>query len=127
LIHLPASFSTPFFPFPSPDPPQTIVESTTHSLAIDVLVHPQAAIGDLFVSNPNGTEFVLSLRDTNRNSRGIVDYESLVGLDGVGVANIVGNREEVVGWGKPKEIQSRITWDDGASCFLKMGSGCWVG
>ncbi|KAL7415743.1 hypothetical protein BDY24DRAFT_337902 [Mrakia frigida] len=91
----------------------TIVESTTHSMAIDVLIHPTSSIGDLFVSNSKGTEFVISLQDTNRNSRGIVDFENLVGLDGIGVANQVANREEVVGWGKEKQIRSVITYDDG--------------
>lgn len=98
---------------------QTIVESTTHSMAIDILINPVASIGDLFVSNSKGTEFVVALQDTNRNARGIVDYENLVGLDGIGIANMVSNREEVVGWGKDKELQSRITWDDGASRGLR--------
>ena len=84
-------------------------------MAIDVLIHPTASIGDLFVSNSKGTEFVISLQDTNRNSRGIVDFENLVGLDGIGVANQVSNREEVIGWGKEKEIRSLITYDDGQS------------
>jgi hypothetical protein len=78
-----------------------------------VLVHSTAAVGDLFVSNSNGTEFTISLQDTNRNQRGIVDYENLVGLDGIGIANVVSNREEVVGWGKDKEIKSQITYNDG--------------
>lgn len=84
-------------------------------MAIDVLNYPTASIGDLFVSDSKGTQFVVSLQDTNRNSRGIVDYENLVGLDGVGVANQVANREEVVGWGKDKQIRSLITFDDGTS------------
>lgn len=97
----------------SPLNDQTIVESTTHSLAIDVLVHPTANIGDLFVSDSKGTDFVISLRDTNRNERGTVDFENLVGLDGIGVANLVDNREEVVGWGKDKQLRSVITFNDG--------------
>lgn len=78
-----------------------------------MLVHPTAAVGDLFVSNSNGTEFSISLQDTNRNQRGIVDFENLVGLDGIGIANVVSNREEVVGWGKDKEIKSKVTFNDG--------------
>ncbi|CDZ97982.1 Sortilin and related receptors [Phaffia rhodozyma] len=96
----------------------TIVESTSHSISIDVLAYPTASIGDLFVSNSNGTEFQVSLQDSNRNARGIVDYENLVGVEGVAVANMVRNREEVVGWGKNKEVVSRITWNDGLFFFL---------
>ncbi|WRT68442.1 uncharacterized protein IL334_005418 [Kwoniella shivajii] len=67
-----------------------------------------------------GTYFVEALADTNRNDYGIVDFEQLVGLEGVGIANVVANREEVVGWGEEKRIKSKITYDDGSSWrFLK--------
>lgn len=44
----------------------------------------------------------------------MVDYENLVAVEGVAVANSVRNREEVVGWGKEKEIVTWITWNDGS-------------
>ncbi|KAL7422736.1 vacuolar protein sorting/targeting protein PEP1 [Cryptotrichosporon argae] len=93
----------------------TIVESTTHSIAVDILTSPSANIGTLFVSSGEGTFFVEALADTNRNEMGIVDFEQLVGLEGVGIANIVSNREEVVGWGEPKKIRTVITYDDGSA------------
>lgn len=34
-------------------------------------------------------------------------------MQGVGIANIVSNREEVVGWGETKKIKSVITFNDG--------------
>ncbi|RXK41140.1 signal sequence binding protein [Tremella mesenterica] len=92
----------------------TVVESTTHSIAVDILTSPSANIGTLFVSSDEGTYFVEALPDTNRNEYGIVDFEELVGLDGVGIANVVSNREEVVGWGEAKKIKSVITYDDGS-------------
>ncbi|PCH36493.1 Oligoxyloglucan reducing end-specific cellobiohydrolase [Wolfiporia cocos MD-104 SS10] len=91
----------------------TIVESTTHSLAVDVVLHDQSTIGTLFVSNSNGTFFVESLKDTNRNELGFVDYENLYGIEGVGLANIVSNAEEVEGRRAAKQLQTRITFDDG--------------
>ncbi|KIR51702.1 signal sequence binding protein [Cryptococcus gattii Ru294] len=93
----------------------TVVESTTHSIAVDILTSPSANIGTLFVSSSEGTYFVEALADTNRNEFGIVDFEQLVGLEGVGIANIVSNREQVVGWGEAKKIKSKITYDDGSS------------
>lgn len=93
----------------------TIVESTTHSLAVDVLLHSTAAVGTLFVSNSNGTYFVEALKDTNRNADGYVDFEDLVGVEGVGIANIVSNAEEVEARGTQKKIRSLITYDDGSS------------
>ncbi|KAI0766636.1 Oligoxyloglucan reducing end-specific cellobiohydrolase [Trametes elegans] len=91
----------------------TIVESTTHSLAVDVLSHDQSAIGTLFVSNSNGTFFVESLQDTNRNEMGYVDYETIYGVEGVGLANIVANARDVEGRRARKQLQTRITFDDG--------------
>ncbi|KAH9941948.1 Oligoxyloglucan reducing end-specific cellobiohydrolase [Amylocystis lapponica] len=91
----------------------TIVESTTHSLAVDVLLQDQSTVGTLFVSNSNGTFFVESLKDTNRNEMGYVDYENLYGVDGVGLANVVANAEEVEGRHAPKQLQTKITFDDG--------------
>ncbi|KAF5379599.1 hypothetical protein D9757_009216 [Collybiopsis confluens] len=93
----------------------TIVESTTHSLGVDVVLQGQGGIGTLFVSNSNGTFFVQSLRDTNRNEQGFVDFENLYGVEGVGLANVVANAAEVEGRGSPKLLKSLITFDDGSS------------
>ncbi|EJU03910.1 Oligoxyloglucan reducing end-specific cellobiohydrolase [Dacryopinax primogenitus] len=93
----------------------TIVESTTHSLAVDVLTHSRSTVGTLFVSNSNGTFFVRSLQNTNRNAEGFVDYEEIVGVEGVGLANFVANAEEVDGRGQEKQLRTVITFDDGSS------------
>ena len=91
----------------------TIVESTTHSLAVDVVLQDMSTIGTLYVSNSNGTYFVESLKDTNRNEIGYVDYENIYGVEGVGLANIVSNAQEVESRRAPKQLKTRITFDDG--------------
>ncbi|KAG2012263.1 signal sequence binding protein [Coprinopsis cinerea AmutBmut pab1-1] len=91
----------------------TIVESTTHSLGVDVVLKDRSTIGTLFLSNSNGTYFVESLKDTNRNEQGFVDYERVYGVDGVGLANVVANAQEVEGRNAPKKLRSMITFDDG--------------
>ncbi|KAF8527216.1 Oligoxyloglucan reducing end-specific cellobiohydrolase [Gautieria morchelliformis] len=93
----------------------TIVESTIHSLAVDVLLHPKSAIGTLFVSNSNGTNFVESLQNTNRNFAGFVDYENIYGVEGVGLANVVDNAVEVDGRNAERIIKSYATFDDGSN------------
>ncbi|KAI9439495.1 Oligoxyloglucan reducing end-specific cellobiohydrolase, partial [Lactarius psammicola] len=93
----------------------TILESTTHSLAVDVVLNDSGAVGTLFVSNSNGTFFVESLKDTNRNEMGFIDYETLYGVDGVGLANIVANAQDVEGRDVPKQLKTFITFDDGSS------------
>jgi hypothetical protein len=96
----------------------TIVESTTHSLAIDVVSNDSGAVGTLFVSNSNGTFFVQSLKDTNRNEVGYIDYETLYGVEGVGLANVVANVRDVDGRGAPKQLKTLITYDDGSCTFF---------
>ncbi|TCD61550.1 vacuolar protein sorting/targeting protein PEP1 [Steccherinum ochraceum] len=91
----------------------TVVESTTHSLAVDVVLQDLGSVGTLFVSNSNGTYFVESLRDTNRNEMGFVDYENVYGIEGVGLANVVKNAQEVESRRAAKQLQSKITYDDG--------------
>src|SRR5262249_1533301 len=90
----------------------TIVESTTHSLAVDVKLQDTSTIGTLFVSNSNGTFFVQSLKDTNRNDYGYVDYENIYGIEGVALANTVSNAEAVEGRGADKKLRTLITFDD---------------
>lgn len=96
----------------------TIVESTSHSLAVDVVLQDLGSIGTLFMSNSNGTYFVESLKDTNRNDMGFVDYENIYGVDGIGIANVVANAQEVEGRRAAKQLKSVITFDDGTHTFL---------
>jgi photosystem II stability/assembly factor-like uncharacterized protein len=93
----------------------TIVESTIHSLAVDVMLQDQSTIGTLFVSNSNGTYFVESLKDTNRNMAGYVDYENVHGVAGVGIANVVLNAQEVERKNAAKKLRSLVTFDDGSN------------
>jgi hypothetical protein len=95
----------------------TIVESTTHSLAVDVVLQDMTTVGTLFVSNSNGTYFVESLKDTNRNEMGHVDYENLHGVEGVGLANIVSNAQDVESRNAPSNSrrESRSTMEGAGS------------
>ena len=96
----------------------TIVESTTHSLAVDVVLSDTGAVGTLFVSNSNGTFFVESLKDTNRNTEGYIDFETLYGIEGVGLANIVANAQDMEGRRTDKQLKTFITFDDGMPTFF---------
>jgi len=93
----------------------TLVESTKHSLAVDVVLHEMTATGTLFMSNSNGTFFVESLKDTNRNSMGFVDYERIYGVEGVGMANVVMNPVDVESRQAEKRLKTYITFDDGSN------------
>jgi hypothetical protein len=102
----------------------TIVQSTAHSLAIDVLTDPLNNIGTLFLSDAEGIYFVEALSNTNRNDMGFVDFEALVGLEGIGLANVVRNAQEVLLGREEKKIRSLMTYDDGEYCattWLRLG------
>lgn len=94
----------------------TIVESTKHSILVDVNSDMGKGSGTLFTSNSNGTYFVRSLEHTNRNKAGIVDFEKLVSVEGVAIVNTVGNPEAVEA-GQEKMLKTKITFDDGKFLF----------
>jgi hypothetical protein len=66
------------------------------------------------------TFFVQSLKDTNQNEVGIIDYETLYGVDGIRLANIVTNAQEVEGCGELKQLKTLITFDDGKQTYFYL-------
>lgn len=95
----------------------TIVESTGHSILVDVnsgvgVAGGAGSYGTLFTSNSQGTQFVRSLEYTNRNKMGIVDFEKIVSVEGVAIVNTVSNPEGIEA-GEEKALKTRITFDDG--------------
>jgi hypothetical protein len=73
---------------------------------------PRPYWGDLLKSNWNGTYFGSSITNVNRDHRGYVDFEKMVGLDGIAIVNVVSNPEAAAVTGS-KELQTRITHNDG--------------
>ena len=93
----------------------TILESTNYSIQVDVMTTtPINAMGVLFSSNSNGTYFTRNIEHTNRNYKGIVDFEKVQGIQGIVMVNVVDNWEEVEK--NPlasKKLKSKISFDDG--------------
>ncbi|CDS81921.1 related to VPS10 domain-containing receptor SorCS1 precursor [Sporisorium scitamineum] len=85
----------------------TVVDSTSHSIMVDVVDSIYDNTGVLFTSDSTGTQFIESLRGTRRTPQGLVDFEHLVKIDGVGIANV-----QTEGEG---DVRSMITFDDGSS------------
>ena len=102
----------------------TILESTNYSIQLDVMsTNPSSPMGTLFTSNSNGTYFVKSQENTNRNKIGIVDFEKLVGIEGVAIMNTVDNPSGVLN-GDSKVVKTKVTFDDGAVDALECGDQC---
>ncbi|CAG8513439.1 13693_t:CDS:10 [Funneliformis mosseae] len=93
----------------------TILQSTTGSVFLDAYksINYGSEYGSLFKSNSKGTAFDKILDNTNRNNRGNVDFEKVQGLDGIILANIVDNVNEL-GGGSKKIIKTLISYDDGS-------------
>lgn len=68
--------------------------------------------GNVLKSNSNGTYYGVSLKYVNRNDRGYVDFEKVIGLDGIAVMNVLANPDEAAVTRK-KKLQTRITHNDG--------------
>jgi hypothetical protein len=75
------------------------------------------AYGSILKSNSNGTYFGVSVDNVNRDTAGYVDFEKMIGIDGVGLINVVANTKEAVLSGR-KIIQTKITHNDGETSFL---------
>ncbi|KAL8723989.1 MAG: hypothetical protein Q9166_008192 [cf. Caloplaca sp. 2 TL-2023] len=97
----------------------TVLDSHTHAVFMHVTVGNQkdAEYGSIIKSNSNGTSYVLSLDNVNRNTPGYVDFEKMLGLEGVALVNIVANTEEAEK-GSGKKLKTMITHNDGAEWSL---------
>lgn len=93
----------------------TILESTNYSIQVDVMTtSPLNAMGVLFTSNSNGTYFTRNIEHTNRNYKGIVDFEKIAGIQGIVIVNVVDNWEDVEkSLLAQKKVKSKISFDDG--------------
>jgi len=70
--------------------------------------------GNILKSNSNGTYFGLALENVNRDERGYIDFEKMIGLDGIALVNIVSNPTDAT-LSSRKQLQSRITHNDGST------------
>ena len=93
----------------------TVLESTNYSIQVDVMTTmPYNPMGVLFTSNSNGTYFTRNIEHTNRDSRGIVDFEKVQGIQGIVLVNVVDNWEDVEeNRMAEKKVRSQISFDDG--------------
>ncbi|KAK9490568.1 hypothetical protein V1508DRAFT_457722 [Lipomyces doorenjongii] len=94
----------------------TILDTSTKAIVLHCTVSGQrgAEYGTILKSNSNGTSYVTSIENANRNQYGFVDFEKMQGIEGISIVNIVSNPKEAVG-GDAKKLRSKITFDDGAS------------
>jgi len=93
----------------------TVLDSSTHAVFLHVTVGSRrdSEYGTIIKSNSNGTSYVLSIEGVNRNTAGYVDFEKMLGLEGVALVNVVDNVEDAER-GDSKKLKTMITHNDGA-------------
>ncbi|KAM9939886.1 hypothetical protein OXX80_000677 [Metschnikowia pulcherrima] len=90
----------------------TILDSHPHSVFLHLTTDRSDGreVGALLKSNSNGTSYVLSLDNVNRDRKGYVDYDRIESLEGVLIANTVSNP----GSKEKKSIKTQISYNDGS-------------
>ncbi|KAI3331859.1 Oligoxyloglucan reducing end-specific cellobiohydrolase [Xylariaceae sp. AK1471] len=91
----------------------TVLESSTHAVNLFVATETEGnrPYGSILKSNSNGTSYVLSISGVNADKYGYVDFEKMLGLEGVVLVNTVANQDSDP---EPKNLQTRISHNDGA-------------
>ncbi|TPX07022.1 uncharacterized protein E0L32_011090 [Thyridium curvatum] len=91
----------------------TVLDSSTHAVNLFVVTETKEDFryGTIIKSNSNGTSYVMSVPGVNCNNNYYVDYEKMLGLEGVSLVNIVANRDSK---DNKKKLQSKISHNDGA-------------
>ena len=91
----------------------TVLDSSTHAVNLFVATEMTEGrtFGTILKSNSNGTSYVVSVKNVNCDEDFYVDFEKMLGLEGVALVNVVANPEE---GSAPKKLQTKITHNDGA-------------
>lgn len=91
----------------------TVLDSSTHAINLFVATETSDDVqhGDIMKSNSNGTSYVLSISGVNCNKKFYVDFEKMLGLEGVAMVNVYANRDKK---NEPKKLRSQISHNDGA-------------
>ncbi|EME89230.1 uncharacterized protein MYCFIDRAFT_55669 [Pseudocercospora fijiensis CIRAD86] len=97
----------------------TVLDSSTHAVFLHVTVNPKEdqEYGAIVKSNSNGTSYVMSASEVNRNRAGYVDFEKMQGLEGVAIINRVANAHDA-DKGKAKKLRTYMTHNDGGDWAL---------
>ncbi|KAI0966975.1 hypothetical protein F4678DRAFT_447885 [Xylaria arbuscula] len=91
----------------------TVLDSSTHAVNLFVAteIEKSRRYGSILKSNSNGTSYVMSISGVNADDDWYVDFEKMLGLEGVILVNTVANQDSD---SEPKNLQTRISHNDGA-------------
>lgn len=111
ITYAPARFP---YNFKAPHPEgYTVLDSSTHAINLFVVGGEKSSeglYGTIIKSNSNGTSYVVSINNVNCNQDYYVDFEKMLGLEGVVMVNVLANPGDKAG----KRLQTQISHNDGA-------------
>ncbi|KAK7951868.1 vacuolar protein-sorting protein BRO1 [Apiospora aurea] len=92
----------------------TVLDSSTHAVNLFVETHDvkHQKFGSILKSNSNGTSYVMSISGVNCDDDYFVDFEKMLGLQGVVLVNVVQNQKGDLS--EKKLLQTKISHNDGA-------------
>ena len=96
----------------------TILNVNSKQIFMHVTTNPIEGeqYGALLKGNYNGTMYVTSIRHVNRDDHAYVDFESVEGLEGISLLNVVSNVKEIESKKeRDKKLKTLITHNDGAT------------
>ncbi|CDK29013.1 unnamed protein product [Kuraishia capsulata CBS 1993] len=94
----------------------TVMDVSSKSIFLHVTTFSEIdkQFGTILKSNYNGTSYIVSLPDANRDNKGYVDFEKVETLEGISVVNVVANADKVRENHESKKLKTKITHNDGA-------------
>lgn len=95
-------------------PEFTVLDSSTHAVNLFSATNnePGRRFGSILKSNSNGTSYVLGVSGVNCDDDYYVDFEKMLGVQGVVLVNVVQNQQ--ADKSEKKHLQTKISHDDGA-------------
>lgn len=90
----------------------TVLDSSTHAVNLFVATETEKdqRYGSIIKSNSNGTSYVMSAPKVNCNNNYYVDFEKIIGLEGVVLVNAVAGKAK----DGAKMLQTQISHNDGS-------------
>ncbi|KAJ9157909.1 Sortilin [Pleurostoma richardsiae] len=91
----------------------TVLDSSTHAVNLFVVTETKEDhhYGTIIKSNYNGTSYVLSISGVNADNSFYVDFEKMLGIEGIILVNVVANRDKKK---ESKKLRTMISHNDGA-------------
>ena len=90
------TFSDGHLPFPLSQHSYTVLDGSEGSIFLHVNHGDQSAgYGHVYISDNSGTNFALSFKDNHRTAEGKADFEKVLSMEGVYLANYVSNAADM--------------------------------